>query len=266
MPLSVPRGRAQEPILIRRDGARLDVTINRPAKRNALSRETLATLRSTLQAYADDEQIKVVILGGAGEKSFAAGGDLNDLSTLRALEDAAEMSRRSRAALDAVRRFPVPVVAALNGDALGGGAELAVACDLRVAAAHARIGFVQGRLGITTAWGGGIDLASLVGPSRALGLLARCELLNAAESASQGLVDRVAGPSESLADAVSDFVRPLLGLPRQVLAAFKTLNAAYRRAAPRDELEKIETDRFAETWVHDDHWRAADAILNRRTA
>lgn len=256
----------REPVLVRRQGARLDVTINRPTKRNALSREALALLRATLEAHAEDAEIKVLVLGGAGEKSFAAGGDLNDLSTLRTLEDAADMSRQSRAALEAVRRFPVPVVAALNGDALGGGAELAVACDLRVAAGHARIGFVQGRLGITTAWGGGIDLASLVGPSRALALLARCELLCAADAAAQGLVDRVAGPGETLADAVNDFVGPLLSLPRQVLAAFKALNLAYRRAAPRGELEQIETDRFAETWVHDDHWRAADAILKRRTA
>ena len=84
--------------------------------------------------------------------------------------------------LDSIRRFPVPVVAALNGDALGGGAELAVACDMRVAATHARIGFVQGRLAITTGWGGGIDLAAIVGPSRALALLCRSDLLTSAEA------------------------------------------------------------------------------------
>ena len=84
------------------------------------------------------------------DKSFAAGGDLKDLDGIRIRDDAATMSRDTRAAFDAIRAFPVPVVAALNGDALGDRAELAVACDFRVAAAHARIGFVQGRPGITT--------------------------------------------------------------------------------------------------------------------
>src|SRR5918993_3980409 len=139
-----------------REGARLDVTINRPAKRNALSRDSLAALKRVFERHSGEHGIRVAVLTAAGEKSFAAGGDLKDLSTIRTLGEAAEMSRSARDVLDSIRRFPVPVVAALNGDALGGGAELAVACDMRVAATHARIGFVQGRLGITTAWGGGI--------------------------------------------------------------------------------------------------------------
>lgn len=264
--MSVPESEGRGPVVVALEGARLNVAVNRPAKRNALSRETLALLRETFEAHAAHPAVKVAVLSGAGDKSFAAGGDLNDLSGLRTREEAAEMSRQSRAALDAVRRFPVPVIAALNGDALGGGAELAVACDLRVAAAHARIGFVQGRLGITTAWGGGIDLAALVGPARALALVSRCALLSAEDAAARGLVDDVAAPGQDLAERVADFVSPMLALPRQVLAAFKALGRATRDGASREALERIETERFAETWVHDDHWRAADAILNRRAS
>lgn len=255
-----------EPIRVQREAGRLDIIVNRPAKRNPLSRTVLARLRNVLDAHADDPEIRVVVLRGAGDKSFAAGGDLKELSALRSFDEAAEMSRECRAALDSVRRFPVPVVAALNGDALGGGAELAAACDLRVAAAHARIGFIQGRLGITTAWGGGIDLAAIVGPSRALRLISRCSLLSAHEAEAIGLVDGVAGPEQSFAAAIEVFVGPILAVPRQVLAAVKALNRGIRSGSTRPELESIETQRFAETWVHDDHWRAADAVLNRRTS
>lgn len=250
-------------VVVAREGSRLNVTINRPEKRNALSRPTLAALKEAFTANAGDARVKVTVLSGAGDKSFAAGGDLVDLSTIRTLAAAEEMSREIRQALDAIRTFPVPVVAALNGDALGGGAELAVACDFRVADAHARIGFVQGKLAITTAWGGGVDLGALIGPGRALRLLARTELLDAAQAHALGLIDDVATRERGLNAAVDQFVEPLLAQPRHVLAAFKALTAAQRRGASRLELEKIETKRFAEAWVHDDHWAAADKVLDR---
>jgi len=146
----------------------LRVTINRPEKRNALSRAVLDELGQVFAGHAPDEALRVAVLTAAGSHSFAAGGDLLDLAAVRTREGAAAMATQARTALDAIRRFPVPVVAALNGVALGGGAELAVACDLRIAAAHAGIGFVQGRLNIVTAWGGGIDLMRLLGPARGL--------------------------------------------------------------------------------------------------
>jgi enoyl-CoA hydratase len=158
----------------------------------------------------------------------------------------------------------VPVVAALNGDALGGGAELAVACDFRVAARHARIGFLQGRLGITPAWGGSIDLADLVGPQRALVLMARYPVLGAAEAEALGLIDAVAADTASLNETTDDFLAPILALPRHVLISLKAYNRAYRNGIPRAELETLETRCLAEAWVHDDHWQAADAALTRR--
>lgn len=249
-----------------RTGARLDVTIDRPEKRNALSMTALGALKAAFERHAADETIRVCVLTGAGERSFAAGGDLRELSVLRTGDEAAAMSREARGALDAVRRFPVPVVAALNGDALGGGAELAVACDMRIAAHHARIGFIQGRLAITTAWGGGIDLCTLVGPSRALALMARGDLLDAPDALCAGLVDLVAGPGETLEAAVERAVAPILAQAPHVLRAFKALTLAQRSGAGRADLEALETEGFARAWVHDDHWAAADGILTRRAS
>src|SRR3546814_7513270 len=95
-----------------------------------------------------DEDMAVLVVRGEGNRAFASGGDLDEPSAIRTVEAAADMSHRFRAVLEKLRSFPVPVIAALNGDAFGGGAELAMACDLRIAAGHARIGFLQGKLAI----------------------------------------------------------------------------------------------------------------------
>lgn len=249
---------------VRLQGGRLDILIDRAGKRNALSQPLLALLARTFAAHADDASIKVAVLRGAGDKSFAAGGDLTELAALRTEDEAAGMSRDSRAALDSIRRFPVPVVAALNGDALGGGAELAIACDMRVAAAHVRMGFVQGRLAITTAWGGGADLQDLVGPAKALALLCRADLMDAGEAAHVGLLDAVASGPDDFELTLGRFIAPILARPRQVLSAYKATRIARRLGADRAELERIETERFSQAWVHEDHWRAADGLLKRR--
>src|SRR5580700_1462882 len=135
-------------IMVQSSGGVLHVTINRAEKRNALSAEVLQALADAFNAHAEDHALRVAVLRGAGEQCFAAGGDLRELASITTLEAAASMAFDAKAWLEAIRQFPVPVVAALNGDAMGGGAELAVACDFRIAASHARIGFVQGRLNI----------------------------------------------------------------------------------------------------------------------
>jgi enoyl-CoA hydratase len=239
----------------------LAVAINRPAKRNALSRSLLRELKSVFSDFAGADGLRVAVLRGAGEKSFAAGGDLRDLAQVRTREDARRMADEAHDALDAIRRFPVPVVAALNGDALGGGAELAVACDFRVAASHAHIGFIQGRLNIATAWGGGEDLMRLVGAARALRLLAAGPLLDAAGAERLGLIDAVGPPGEPLQALIDRFIAPFLQQAPQVLRGFKAIATAMRKGLPGAEIREIETRHLVETWVHPDHWQAADKIL-----
>jgi enoyl-CoA hydratase len=161
------------------------------------------------------------------------------------------MAERAKAALDAIRDFPLPVIAALNGNAMGGGAELAVSCDFRVAAQHARIGFVQGRLNISTAWGGGVALV-------------RADMVDAGAALGLGLVDAVADEGQSIDAAIEVFQAPFLWQTPQVLRAFKALAREARRGAARSELNALETRNFAATWAHDDHWAAADKVLAKR--
>ncbi len=241
------------------------LTLNRPDKHNALSLPTLDALRTAVERAGADPDTRYVVLTGAGRKSFAAGGDLKELAAVR--DDAAveAMLRRAQATLDAIRRCPVPVVALLNGDALGGGAELAASADLRIFLAHARMGFIQARLAITPAWGGGVDLCQIVGGPRALRMLARAELVDASTALAWGLADAVARDAHEDED-ITAFLRPLGERPPQVARGIKAAAAAWRRNASHDERRRIEIEHLKATWLHDDHWLAAERALSRSTS
>ncbi|WP_187774744.1 enoyl-CoA hydratase/isomerase family protein [Billgrantia pellis] len=253
-----------EHLLVDAQGPLLRVTIHRPEKRNALSRAVLNGLADVFTEQAADPRWKVVVLIGAGDKSFAAGGDLRDLAQVRSEEQATAMSHEARRALDAVSRFPVPVIAALNGDAIGGGAELAVACDFIIAPPTSRIGFIQGRLNITTAWGGGARLLSRLPAPLALRLLTRSELLDAHAAQRIGLIDHVAEAGQTLEQCVEQFTKPMLAQAPQVLRGFKALALSHADGLTKAELAKIETHHLVATWTHDDHWEAADKVLKTR--
>ncbi|MDH3977848.1 MAG: enoyl-CoA hydratase/isomerase family protein [Gammaproteobacteria bacterium] len=241
----------------------LTLTINRPEKRNALRMDLLDQIGDTLTQQASNEQLRLAVITAAGDRCFAAGGDLQELDAIRSVEDARAMSKRGRKALDAVRDFPLPVAAAMNGLALGGGAELAMACDLRVAAANAEIGFLQGQLGVTTAWGGGIDLIAAVGSQNALDLLLSARRLKAEEALAAGLFTEVCGPEESFEDCVNSFIKAHANRSRQVLLGYKALTKNHRMAL-HENLRATEEQRFVDAWTHEDHWTAVEQAAVRR--
>jgi enoyl-CoA hydratase len=238
----------------------LAVTINRPERRNALAMSVLDEICAAFERFADNETIKYATLSGAGDKAFAAGGDLAELQSVRTIESARSMAEQGKRALEAVRNFPAPVIAVLNGAALGGGAELALACDMRVAASHAKIGFVQTRLAIAPAWGGAVELFDLVGHAAAMRMLTRAEILDAKEAHACGIFDRVAAEGESLQDALDAFASPLASQAPHVLRAIKNQAIAARSMSRAARLE-LETRLLAELWVHPAHWAAADNAL-----
>jgi enoyl-CoA hydratase len=250
-------------VLVQREGAVLRVKLNRPGKHNPLSRPVLARLRREFEQARDETELACVIVTGAGEKYFAAGGDLHDLAEVRSENATREWAKQARAALDAVRECPLPVIALLNGDAIGGGAELALACDLRVMCDGTHIGYVHGRLAITPAWGGGTDLAALVGPSRALRMIARAEMVSARTAVEWGLADVVAARN-GLEAALQEFIAPLLAQPPRLLRACKAQALAARRGVSRDEQRALEEDNLVASWTHSDHWTAVDRIFVRR--
>jgi enoyl-CoA hydratase len=228
------------------------VTIDRPHARNAISLETMDQLDLALdKALAPAAGARALVIKGAGDKAFVSGGDLKELSAIRTEADAAAMARRMRGVCDRIATFPGPVLAALNGHAFGGGAEVAVAADIRLAADDIKIGFNQVSLAIMPAWGGAERLAALVGKGRALLLAGTGSILDAAEAQRVGLVDVVV-PRASFEVEWRAIARKLAAPP---VASIK------RVIAGTSAEEAIEA--FAALWVSEDHWAAADRVMNR---
>jgi enoyl-CoA hydratase/carnithine racemase len=236
------------------DGRLAVVTIDRPAARNAIG---LATIAALDRALTEIEQgpAEVLVIRGAGERAFVSGGDLKELSGIRDEAGAADMAKRMRRLLDRVATFPLPVIAAINGHALGGGAEIAVAADIRVAADDVQIGFTQVRLAIMPAWGGAERLAELVGRSQALLLIGTGRRLNAAEAERIGLVEVIA-PRDGFEATWRDLAASFGALPPGAGRSIKqVISAARPNAHPGLEADAVR--RFAELWVADAHWTAA---------
>jgi len=246
-----------------RDGALVSLTITREEKMNALSRATLDALHDGFKQVAAMDGLRCVLLRSAGTRYFAAGGDLIELTGVKTCAEIEAMADHARAVLDAVRRCHVPVVAVLNGDAIGGGAELAVACDFRFMRRGAHIGFIQGRMAINSAWGGGPDLTALVGPSRALRMMARNELIGAELARDWGLADEIAAADE-LEGKLAEFLRPITQQSQGSLSAFLELARAERRGDSYEERRRLERDALLKTWPHPDHWRAVEKFLARK--
>lgn len=247
-------------IRVETGGGMAVVTIDRPQTRNAIAPGTMDRLDEVLDE-ADGSDARVLVLRGGGERAFVSGGDLTELAKIRDAESATEMATRMRRLLDRLSRFRAPVIAALNGAALGGGAEVAVAADIRVAADDVKIGFTQVRLAIMPAWGGAERLAELVGRSRALLLIGTGRVLTAEEAERIGLVDVVA-PRERFDEAWREIAEAFAALPPGAAAAIKEVVAAAR---PHDHpaLEAAAVRRFAELWVRDEHWQAAERAAPR---
>jgi enoyl-CoA hydratase len=236
------------------------ITINRPRRHNALARMVLDELADVMRRVGSDHSTRYIVLRGAGERYFAAGGDLADLAMVRTEEATCVMADKATAALDSVRNCPVPVIAYVNGDALGGGAELAVACDMRMLEAHARIGFVQGRMGITSAWGGGPDLYQLVGAGRAMRMMTRCEMIDAQTALNWGLADVVVAGGAESAD-VQSFLKPFFDRSPLVLRSIKEQTLAARRGISYAARREVERKNLIATWLSDEHWVAVDRFL-----
>ena len=187
---------AYENLLVERDGGVLTITINRPKVLNALNAATLAELDQELAIARDDAAVKAIILTGGGEKSFVAGADINELAVQTPV-GGREHARHGQSLFDRIERLGKPVIAAVNGFALGGGCELAMACTMRIAADTAKFGQPEINLGLIPGYAGSQRLPRLVGRGRALELLLTGNQISAEEAHRIGLVNKVV-PAASL--------------------------------------------------------------------
>ncbi|HVV75504.1 MAG TPA: enoyl-CoA hydratase/isomerase family protein [Mycobacteriales bacterium] len=243
------------------DGGVAVITIDRPAVRNAIGFKTVDELHVAL-AEIEASEAAVVVIRGGGDRAFVSGGDLKELSAVRTHSEAADMARAVRAVLDRLAGLPIPVIAALNGHALGGGAEVAVAADIRIAADDARIGFTQVTLGIMPAWGGVERLTGLVGRSRAMLAIMTGTQYDATEAAQMGLVDLVVPRAEfdQRWQALAQ------GLAATAPGTTASVKAVVRSVAPavHDHSRHEAVDLFARLWAAPEHWAAVDAATAAR--
>jgi enoyl-CoA hydratase len=196
------------------------ITFNRPHVLNALSAATVMELDAAIDELASAPDVGAIVLTGAGEKAFVAGADISEFNSLPSSREAAEYAQRGQAVLDKIESLPKPVIAAVNGFALGGGCELAMACDVRLAADSARLGQPEINLGIIPGYGGTQRLARLVGRGQAKLLCMTGDVIDATQAQRIGLVDRVVPAADLLAEAQA-LARKLAGKAPLALALIK---------------------------------------------
>ncbi len=248
--------RARTAVLITRPQAGVAVLrLDGEHNGNAISRATADDLERALDELEADFGLTCLVIAGTGSRFFCTGGDLDDYSALDTEEAGAWMAQRMSALLARLVNLPALVVAAVDGAALGGGLELALACDLRVAGARARLSLPQVRLGVVPGWGGGARLTALVGRGRALALMATARQVPADEAHSLHLVDEVVPAGEAERRALELAEQVALGSVRAV----RSLKTA--ADSPEDVVAL-----FGELWHAEDHRAAERAREQRRAA
>jgi enoyl-CoA hydratase/carnithine racemase len=243
-----------------RDGVAV-VTINRPDKLNALNDLTVNELEAAFTALRSDPEIRGVILTGAGEKAFVAGADIGELATQSPV-DGKERSIRGQRVLDLVENLGKPVIAAVNGFALGGGCELAMACHVRVASEGARLGTPEVKLGIMCGYAGTQRLPRLVGKGRALEILLTGEMVDAQEALRIGLVNRVVPKEKLLADTEALLRKMLANGPVSLRFTLEAVNAGLEM--PLAEAQYLEATLFGLICTTEDMKEGTKAFLDKR--
>ena len=236
------------------------ITIDRPEKRNALNGQVRAELMEALDVLEPDDDVRVVIITGAGDNAFVAGADIGEFAERTPLEQRRAME--GRRAFTAVATFPKPVIASINGYALGGGCELAMACDLRIAARGARLGQPEVNLGILPGGGGTQRLPRLVGLGRAMRLILTGELITAEEAHTIGLVDVLVDD-----DQLADRTRQLAAsIAKHSPVALKLIKEAVRASAemPLSAGLELERELFVTAFASEDRTEGVQAFLEKR--
>lgn len=250
-------------LLVERDGAVAVVTINRPKVLNALNSQTIAELSRAMRELQADADVRAVILTGAGEKSFVAGADINELAVLSPAEGQ-QHARRGQAVFEAIEKLGKPVIAAVNGFALGGGCELAMACTLRIAADTARFGQPEINLGILPGYAGSQRLPRLVGKGIALEILLSGDMISASRAFEIGLVNRVVPAADLLTEA-----RKMAGnlAAKAPIAVRYILEAVHHGVEmPLADAELLEASLFGLVASTDDMKEGTKAFLEKRAA
>jgi len=245
------------------EGGILTLTINRPKQLNALNSEVIATLSGLVEDAQSSDEVKVIVLTGAGEKAFIAGADIKEFAEFSP-QQGKDLAALGQATLfDRVERSSKPVIAAVNGFALGGGLELAMAAHIRIASVNARLGLPEVSLGVIPGYGGTQRLAQLVGKGKAMEMVLTGGMISALEAANLGLVNKVVEP-QALMETVHGMAKMMMrNAPTALGAAIKSVIAGYTDGV---DGYSVEVEEFGQCFGTEDFKEGTTAFLERRHA
>jgi len=238
------------------------ITINRPDKLNALNISTIREIGEAVADAAKNESVRVIILTGAGPKAFVAGADISEFSSFTEAEGAA-LARHGHNVFNSIENCPKPVIAAINGFALGGGCELAMSCHLRVASDNARFGQPEPKLGLTPGYGGTQRLPQLIGKVRALEYLMTSDMMNAEQALQYGLLNYVTTPDNLMLKCMEIADKLIQMAPVALAGIIRSVNAHYDKNSNGFDQEITE---FGKCFITEDFSEGTQAFLQKRKA
>jgi enoyl-CoA hydratase len=237
------------------------ITINRPDKLNALNKKTIEELNSALAAAEKDNSVKVVIITGSGQKAFVAGADISEFAHFSVDQGKALSAEGHKKLFDFVENLSKPVIAAVNGFALGGGLELAMACHMRIASDNAKMGLPEVSLGVIPGYGGTQRLAQLVGKGKALEMIMTADMIDVADAYKWGLVTQVVKQEELLARCKEIATKIATRSSTAIAGAIRAVNANYQDGINGFE---VEIQEFGKSFGTADFKEGTTAFLEKR--
>ncbi|HSM58808.1 MAG TPA: enoyl-CoA hydratase/isomerase family protein [Candidatus Sulfomarinibacteraceae bacterium] len=251
-----------QPIIVETREQIVTLRVNRPRARNALNWAAQERFAAHITRLAGERDVRALIITGTGD-SFISGGDLKELARQPDEEAGQRLNDIMTGALAQLVELPFPVIAAVNGHAVGGGCEVLTACDLRLGYDDVQLKWAQVHMGLTTGWGGAARLVRQVGQSRALELLLTGRALSGQEALRLGILHRVVSREDDVHEAAFAWARSLARLPREALAALKQLVHALPQLTPEEHVD-YERELFNRLWGRPDHLEALAAFLEKR--
>jgi enoyl-CoA hydratase len=254
---------AFENILTEKEGGVAVITINRPTKLNALNRATIVELNEAFKAFDIDREVRTIIVTGTGEKAFVAGADIAEFADFNVEEGQKLAALGQELLFDLVQNLSTPVIAAVNGFALGGGLELAMAAHFRIASDNAKMGLPEVSLGVIPGYGGTQRLPQLVGKGRAMEMIMTAGMIGAEEAKTYGLVNHVVPQAELLDFCKGIAAKIMKNSPVAISKAIKAINANYEDGVNGYNVEVTE---FGNAFGTEDFKEGTTAFLEKRKA